>query len=189
MLRDEVLNCKRCALHKTRTNVVFGEGPKDAEIMLVGEAPGRQEDNSGRPFVGAAGKFLTEALNSAGIERKEVYITNVVKCRPPGNRTPNEIEIRTCSPYLVRQIEIIKPKVICALGAVASSFLLPRYCGTRPRAMRYIAGKVFSCKVQVALGHTLQAVLVTYHPAAAIYNPGLKEKIKEHISLLGDLVR
>ena len=111
-LYEEIRNCHKCRLAESRTNAVPGEGPEDAQIMFIGEAPGFHEDRQGRPFVGAAGRFLDQLLESIGIKREEVYICNVIKCRPPGNRDPLADEIKACAPYLDRQIEIIKPRLI-----------------------------------------------------------------------------
>src|ERR671913_661387 len=122
---DEIQACMRCELHKTRTKSVPGEGPADARIMLIGEAPGWNEDQQGRPFVGAAGKFLQELLASAGMTRDEVFITNVVKSRPPGNRDPLPDEIAACAPFLERQIEVIDPDVIVTLGRFSMARWFP----------------------------------------------------------------
>src|SRR3954469_20075218 len=115
-IADEIRVCERCELHRTRTKSVPGEGPADARVMLIGEAPGWNEDQQGRPFVGAAGKFLEELLGKAGLRRSDVFITNVVKSRPPGNRDPLPDEIVACAPFLVRQIEVIDPEVVVTLG-------------------------------------------------------------------------
>ncbi|MEW6070134.1 MAG: uracil-DNA glycosylase, partial [Candidatus Thermoplasmatota archaeon] len=110
-LVQEIIKCNKCRLSKTRTKAVVGEGSKNAELLFVGEAPGRNEDLEGRPFVGSAGKFLNQLINQLELERKEVYIANIVKCRPPGNRKPTEDEIKTCIPYLKEQIALIKPRI------------------------------------------------------------------------------
>jgi len=123
-IRGEVINCKSCDLCKNRTNAVPGDGDSKASIMFVGEAPGRNEDEKGKPFVGMAGKILDETLTKVGLVRSRVYITNVVKCRPPGNRVPTEDERRTCKDYLEREISIISPKIICILGRTAYQSLL-----------------------------------------------------------------
>ncbi len=123
-LRDEIGDCQRCKLCKNRKNIVFGEGPAEAEIMFIGEGPGRDEDIQSRPFVGEAGKLLTSLIVKLGLKREEVYIANIVKCRPPNNREPEADEIITCSPFVERQLEIIKPKVIVSLGKVATHALL-----------------------------------------------------------------
>ncbi|MHA1262146.1 MAG: uracil-DNA glycosylase, partial [Candidatus Freyarchaeota archaeon] len=123
-VRKIAKECVRCPLSETRTNVVFGEGDPHARIMFVGEAPGEQEDIKGRPFVGRAGRFLDHLLRVAGLERSTVYISNVVKCRPPNNRNPRKTEIEKCNPYLQKQIQLINPRIICILGNVALKTLL-----------------------------------------------------------------
>ena len=123
LIREDIGECTRCRLHKGRTNLVFGVGNVNADLMFVGEGPGADEDAKGEPFVGRAGQLLNNMISAMGIKREDVYIANVVKCRPPQNRTPEKDECDTCSPFLMRQIDIIKPKVIVALGAVA-----PRIC-------------------------------------------------------------
>src|SRR5580765_7094634 len=124
LIRADIGDCTRCRLHKGRTNLVFGVGNVNADLMFVGEGPGADEDAQGEPFVGRAGQLLNNMIAAMGIKRADVYIANVVKCRPPGNRTPEKDECDTCSPFLMRQIEVIKPKVIVALGAVAPKNLL-----------------------------------------------------------------
>ena len=123
-LTEKVNSCNRCPLAETNTNYVFGEGSAKADLMFIGEAPGAEEDKQGRPFVGRAGQLLTKIIESIGLERKDVFIANILKCRPPGNRNPLPSEIAACSPYLEKQIELIKPKVICALGKFAAQTLL-----------------------------------------------------------------
>ena len=155
----EVSGCPLCRLARTRNNAVPGEGQLAARIMFIGEAPGRSEDQKGRPFVGAAGRILDELLHKAGIERSQVFITNVVKCRPPHNRVPEDDEVAACRPYLDRQIAQIKPKVICILGRTAYASLLGGGSITTNR------GKI------VERGG--QKYFLTFHPAAAIYNKNL----------------
>jgi uracil-DNA glycosylase len=155
-LRERALSCVACGLAETRTNVVFGVGSIDARLMLVGEAPGHNEDLQGEPFVGAAGRLLDELLAGIGVERSEVYITNVLKCRPPGNRDPRPDEIDSCKGYLREQIRLIEPDVVVTLGNFATKLLLRTETGiTRLR------GQVFSWW----LGSTL---IPTFHPAAAL---------------------
>ncbi|MCI0561232.1 MAG: uracil-DNA glycosylase, partial [Nitrososphaera sp.] len=151
----EVVGCPLCKLARTRNNAVPGEGQLSAKIMFIGEAPGRSEDEKGRPFVGAAGKILDELLKKAGIERPQVFITNVVKCRPPGNRVPEDDEVAACKPYLDRQVALIRPRVICVLGRTAYSSLLG---GSSITANR---GKIVE--------RSGQKYFLTIHPAAAIY--------------------
>ncbi len=123
-LRKKVLNCRKCVLHKSRTNAVFGEGNKKAKLLFIGEAPGFEEDKQGLPFVGRAGQLLTKIIDSIGLKREDVYIANILKCRPPQNRNPLPKEVKTCTPYLIKQIELIKPEVICALGTFAAQTIL-----------------------------------------------------------------
>jgi len=173
-LKEKVLKCKKCDLYKTKTNCVFGEGDFNAKIMFVGEAPGRNEDLQGKPFVGAAGKFLNELLDFIGLRREEIFITNILKCRPPGNRNPKSNEIKACTPYLDKQIELIKPKIICTLGNFATSYIMKKF-GLEPKSMGKIHGKIFKIK---NLTQELK-IIPLYHPAAAIYNPNMKKILLE----------
>lgn len=159
---QEICNCLACPLGKTRNKFVFGVGNPNAKVMLVGEGPGADEDEQGIPFVGRAGQLLTKILEAINFKREDVYIANIVKCRPPGNRTPNPIEIETCIPYLHNQIEIIKPKMILCLGTTAAVSLLKR-----KESLGTLRGKVH----QVG---EIKAV-VTYHPAALLRNPNWKK--------------
>ncbi len=173
------MNCKKCELYKYRKNPVPGEGRRDAEIMFVGEAPGAREDETGRPFVGAAGKLLTELLEKIGLKREDVYITNVVKCRPPNNRDPTEEEIRACSPYLMKQIQLIKPKIIVALGRHAGRFLFEQ-AGLKWHSMKAVHGKVFD----VMINGIKVKLMATYHPAAALYYPKLRPALEKDFDVL-----
>ncbi len=166
----EVRGCPLCKLSRSRKNAVPGEGQLSAKIMFIGEAPGRSEDEKGRPFVGAAGRILDELLKKAGIERSEVFITNIVKCRPPNNRVPKEDELTACRPYLDRQIALIKPKVICILGRTAYSSLLG---GSSITANR---GKIVE--------RAGQKYFLTFHPAAVIYNKGLLSALEADLKKL-----
>jgi DNA polymerase len=184
-LVSEILSCTRCPLYSSRTRAVPGEGPLNASIMFVGEAPGRSEDLEGRPFVGSAGKLLDSLLSSIGVERDGVYITNVVKCRPPGNREPFDSEVRACNPYLRRQISIIKPKIIVALGRIAGRTLY-EMAGLRWDSIRAARGRVERVRVE---GVDLM-LTVTFHPAAALYNPGLREELENDFkNVIAPLVR
>jgi uracil-DNA glycosylase len=157
-------NCTRCKLHKARTNIVFGVGNPKAELVFVGEGPGRDEDEQGEPFVGRAGKLLTQMIEAMGLRRQDVYICNVVKCRPPENRLPEKDEIATCSPYLVRQLGAINPKVICALGSCAAQTMLQTTQGiTRYR------GEWFD--------YHGAKLIATYHPAYLLRNPPAKSEV------------
>jgi len=161
-IREELGDCRRCGLWRTRTNLVFGEGNPNAKVMFVGEAPGEEEDRQGRPFVGLAGKLLTRLMRDAGWEREEVYIANVLKCRPPGNRNPKEEEIEACSPFLLKQIEAIKPRVICALGTFSAQLLI----GKKLPISR-IRGRLLE-------GWKGYRIFPTYHPAYLLRNPRQK---------------
>ncbi|MCK4453942.1 uracil-DNA glycosylase [Candidatus Parcubacteria bacterium] len=180
-IKDEVLRCQKCVLYQTRTYPVIGEGNHQAKIVFIGEAPGESEDKTGRPFCGAAGKVLDELLNSAGIERTDVYICNILKCRPPENRNPKIEEIEACTPYLLKQIEIIKPKVICTLGNFSTAFIFEKY-GLKDKieGISKIHGNVFEAKT---LFGSLK-IIPLYHPAAATYNPNMKETLKKDFQIL-----
>ena len=165
---DEICKCTRCPLGHTRTRFVFGSGNPEAGIMFVGEAPGEEEDRQGLPFVGAAGQLLTRIIEAIELSREEVYICNVLKCRPPGNRDPEPEEVATCEPYLRRQIEIVKPRVICCLGRTAAHALLKTEAPlSRLRgALHEYAGI---------------PLIVTYHPAALLRNEGYKRPTWEDV--------
>jgi len=170
-VKQEVLSCHRCELAKTRTNVVFGMGNPNADILFIGEAPGYNEDIQGLPFVGDAGKLLDKILHAMGLSRSEVYIANILKCRPPGNRNPSPEEIMNCYPYLLRQIDSIRPKVIVALGYVATKTLLKT-----KRPMGELRGNFYDFRNTV--------VLPTYHPAYLLRNPADKKKVWEDMQKL-----
>ena len=165
-----VASCTRCPLYSTATNPVPGEGNPNADFMCVGEAPGATEDETGRPFVGAAGQLLTKILGAIDLKREDVYICNVLKHRPPGNRNPRPEEVTACSPYLIRQIELIRPKVILALGTFAAQTLLDT---------KLSIGKL---RGQVHRYYGVPLV-VTYHPAALLRNPGWKRPTWEDVQL------
>jgi uracil-DNA glycosylase family 4 len=163
-IREDIGDCTRCKLHKGRTKIVFGTGNPNADLMFVGEGPGRDEDLSGEPFVGRAGKLLTDMIKAMGLQREDVYIANVVKCRPPENRLPEKDEITTCSPFLMRQIDTIKPKVICTLGSCSAQTLLQTTQG-----ISKFRGEWFDFR-----GAKL---MPTYHPAYLLRNPGAKPEV------------
>ena len=173
-LENEILNCRKCRLHESRRRAVPGEGNKNSIVVFIGEAPGEKEDELGRPFVGAAGKFLTELIELIGFKRQDFYITNIVKCRPPGNRDPLDDEIQTCLPYLIRQLELLKPRIIVALGRHAGRVLFS-LTGLKWVSMTAHHGKVFSAKL---MGFDVK-IVPTYHPASALYNPSLRKNIEE----------
>jgi DNA polymerase len=175
-LSREILTCTKCPLRKYRTHAVPGEGSVKLGIMIVGEAPGADEDRTGRPFVGAAGRLLTETLARLGVSRRDVYITNVVKCRPPNNRTPTQEEVEACLPYLLRQIELLRPRRIVALGLTSAKTLLS-LVGRRVEKIGDVRGRCFRGRVA---GVEVE-ICATYHPAAVLRNPRLKEEF------MGDL--
>lgn len=175
LIHSEILQCTKCELHKSRTNAVPGEGRGDARVMFVGEGPGQNEDVQGRPFVGAAGKFLTELLESIGLKRSDVFITNIVKCRPPNNRAPRKPEIEACNPYLQSQIRLIDPRIVCALGTPAITTLI----GEEYSASRFHGKPVTKGEV---------TILPMYHPAAALYDASLKETILRDFQILKRLL-
>ena len=178
-LREEVERCSSCVLAETRTRAVFGEGDPGADLMFVGEAPGYHEDQQGRPFVGQAGKLLEQLLASIGMTREQVYIANVLKSRPPNNRDPRPEEIDACRPYLWRQIEIIRPKVICTLGNFATKLLTGD-----PRGITQVHGRP---QVTEIAGHELYLFPI-FHPAAALYTPANLATLKEDFLRLPDLL-
>lgn len=174
-VRKELGDCERCKLHRTRRTIVFGEGNEEAGLMLIGEAPGYDEDVQGRPFVGKAGQLLTKILQSINLPREEVYITNIVKCRPPQNRNPQPDEIQSCNPFLVKQITVVQPKIICALGSFSAQTLLKT--DTKITALR---GKVFDLEGI--------KVIPTYHPAFLLRNPERKREVWEDMKKIAELM-
>ena len=184
-IRDEVINCKKCSLYEERIKggfyPVIGEGNHHAKIMFVGEAPGLQEAKTGRPFCGAAGRILDELLDSVSIKRENVYITNILKDRPPKNRDPQKEEIKVCVPYLERQIELIKPAVICSLGRYAMEFLMEKFgLENVVESISKIHGKVFEVKI---LSQSIK-IIPFYHPAVATYNLNMKEVLQKDFQIL-----
>ena len=161
---SEVVNCVRCPLHQTRTQVVLGSGDPDADVMFVGEAPGYHEDKQGVPFVGAAGKLLDKLLAGIGLTRADVFVANVLKCRPPGNRDPLAVEIEACEGHLFRQVELIKPKLVCTLGNFATKLI-----SGRPDGISRVHGHELPLQIG---GHSL-LLYPLYHPAAALYTPSM----------------
>ncbi|MBN2515319.1 MAG: uracil-DNA glycosylase [Deltaproteobacteria bacterium] len=170
-VRRELGDCRRCGLYQGRKNIVFGEGNHTAELVFVGEAPGQQEDIQGNPFVGRAGQLLTRIIEAMGLARKDVYICNILKCRPPGNRNPKPDEISVCEPFLIKQLEIIQPKVICALGTFAARTLLKTDV-----PISLLRGKF----------HLYQGIklMPTYHPAYLLRNPGAKKQVWEDVQMI-----
>ncbi len=183
-IAEEIKNCKKCPLHKERNNPVPGAGDPNAEVMLIGEAPGRNEDQQGLPFVGAAGKILDELLSEAGLSRKEVFIGNIVKCRPPGNRDPADSEISACTPFLERQIQEINPKVLVGLGRFSSNYLLEKY-GFGKKPISQVRGEIFE---KDTLNGKIY-ILPVFHPAAATYDINKKSVMLEDFKTLRDLLK
>ncbi len=183
-LEERIRNCRKCPLWELRTNPVPGAGSYDAEVMFVGEAPGYWEDQKGLPFVGRAGKVLDELLAGIGLRREEVYITNIVKCRPPNNRDPTEEEIRACSPYLDMQIDIIRPRLIVPLGRHSMRYILGKF-GFRVEPISRVHGKTFEART--LFGKV--TIIPTYHPAAALYKPPVMEELKKDFARIGALMK
>jgi DNA polymerase len=181
-LKLEVENCKRCDLWKGSKHRVLGEGPLDSRIMLIGLGPGYYENIEGRPFVGAAGKFLNNLLALAGLERGKLYITNVVKCYLPDNKATDE-QVKACSQYLDRQIDLLKPEVLVALGSVATKHLFGKH-GLQYSSMDKLHGKIF--KVE-SLTYS-RFIVVMYHPASALYNPSMKIIIEGDWKKFGEVL-
>jgi uracil-DNA glycosylase len=172
---EATAGCTRCRLAEGRTQVVFGSGSPDAELMFVGEAPGFHEDQQGVPFVGQAGKLLEQLLNGIGLRREDVYIANVLKCRPPGNRDPQPDEIEACESHLFRQIELIAPKVVATLGNFATKLL-----SGRPLGITRVHGQ----EQEVTLGSRRVLLYPLYHPAAALYTPAMLKVLESDFARL-----
>lgn len=173
-LQEEIRQCTRCPLYKTRKNAVPGEGPAEPKIMFVGEAPGASEDQSGRPFVGRSGELLTQLIDNLGLSRNDVFITSVLKSRPPDNRSPNQSEIDACLPYLKRQFEILNPKIVVLLGNVAVSAVIG------PWKMSECHGRIYDAEDRT--------FFMTYHPAAALRFPRTREAMNDDFKILRKLL-
>ena len=173
-LYQEIRSCQKCILSHGRTNAVPGEGPEDADIMFIGEGPGFHEDRLGRPFVGPAGNFLEELLGSIGLSREDVYIANIVKCRPPGNRDPQPAEIEACRPYMDRQIELIRPRVIVTLGRFSMQRYFPGASISRIHGRPKRVGNMIYYPM--------------FHPAAALHQPRWRPLVEEDILKIPDLL-
>jgi DNA polymerase len=176
---DVAAGCTRCALAETRTQVVFGSGSPTAELMFVGEAPGFHEDKQGVPFVGAAGKLLGKLLEGIGLTREEVYIANVIKCRPPGNRDPSPEEIESCEPHLWKQIELIQPTLIATLGNFATKLL-----SGKPNGITQVHGR----EQRVVLSGNPVTLYPIFHPAAALYTPRMLQVLEEDFARIPALL-
>lgn len=175
LLQEKVCDCTKCDLSTSRTNTVFGEGNSQAKVMFIGEGPGRNEDEQGRPFVGKAGELLNNIITSCGWSRADVYIANIVKCRPPSNRVPTDEEAAACRPYLDLQIRVIAPKYIVCLGATATTRLL-----NQSGPMGSFRGKLYEYKNE----NTKAKVLCTFHPAYLLRNPAAKKQCWEDMQIL-----
>ncbi len=176
---DEAMGCVRCRLHETRTTVVFGSGNANAELMFVGEAPGANEDKQGLPFVGQAGKLLDKLLGEIGLERKDVFICNVLKCRPPDNRDPHPGEIESCQGYLWRQVELIEPTVICTLGNFSTKLLRGDTTGI---------SRLHGVPEVRVVGSRAVRLYPLFHPAAALYTPRMLETLRADFARLPEVL-
>lgn len=172
-IREGLGDCRRCKLHRTRRTIVFGEGNEKARLMLIGEGPGYDEDIQGRPFVGKAGQLLTKILQAINVQREEVYITNIIKCRPPQNRNPEPDEIESCHPFLLNQIQAIQPELICALGTFAAHTLLKT-----DAKITLLRGKFYD--------FSGIRIIPTYHPAYLLRNPEKKREVWEDMKLIAN---
>ena len=177
-LNNIVSVCENCDLHRTRTNTVFGEGNESAKILFIGEAPGRDEDKQGKPFVGRAGKLLTEIISSINLTREDIYIANTVKCRPPNNRNPEEKEVEACSDYLEQQIDLIRPKVIVLLGKIAANRVLKI-----DQPIGELRKKIFIIKPKNI------PTIIFYHPAYILRSPKEKKKVWEDLLFLKSVLK
>jgi uracil-DNA glycosylase len=176
---NEASGCQKCPLATTRTRVVFGAGNADADLMFVGEAPGAEEDRQGLPFVGRAGALLTELLEEIGMRRDDVFICNTLKCRPPGNRDPQPIEIESCEPYLFEQLRLIEPRVVCTLGNFATKLLTGSRTGI---------SKVRGTPQVHKLGGRTVFVMPLFHPAAALRTPAVADTLRADFAMLPELL-
>lgn len=184
-IEDAVLACQNCELYKDRNGnefyPVIGEGNHEASIMFIGEAPGRQEAKTGRPFCGRAGQILSELLMSVGIKREDVYIANLLKCRPPDNRDPSPNEIKICTHFVEKQIEIIQPKVICPLGRYSMKFLMEKFgLSDKVDGISKIHGQMFECQNDFKG----MVIIPFYHPAVVAYNPPMKQTLLNDFKIL-----
>ena len=178
MIESQVSNCKKCSLHKGRNNTVFGDGNRNSDWFFIGEAPSKDEDLQGKPFVGRAGRLLSEVIFSMGLSREDVFIANILKCRPPDNRDPMPEEVQQCFPYLEKQIELVKPKIIVAVGRSAAHSLL----GT-DLPMGKLRGKIHG------FGSSEIPTLIIYHPAYLLRSPSQKKKVWEDLQLVNDFLK
>lgn len=180
-IKQSVIKCRKCQLYLKAKYPVIGQGSHDAKILFVGEAPGRNEDETGIPFCGVAGQILDELLINIGIRRKNVYICNIIKHRPPGNRDPRPEEIEACKNYIIKQIDIINPRIICGLGRFSTYFLMQQYgLEKNIQSISKIHGKIFSAGAE----HGQIIILPLFHPAVATYNINMKKVLQKDIQIL-----
>jgi DNA polymerase len=178
-IKNLVNKCQKCDLHKTKINYVFGEGNEEAKIVFIGEAPGANEDKQGRPFVGRAGGILDELLASIDLSRGDIFICNILKCRPPQNRNPTPNEINLCTQYLDAQINVLNPKVICTLGNFATQYMMKKY-GLPVEGISKLHGKIFNV---TTINENIKLIPL-YHPAVATYNPETKATLIKDMKLI-----
>ena len=185
-IKEEVLLCQKCPLYATRHLPVIGEGSHNADIMFIGEAPGAHEDQTGHPFWGAAGKILDNLLNKVNLKRENIYITNILKCRPPHNRDPKTEEIEACVPFLDRQIDIIQPKIICTLGNFATKYILAKFgLSDKITGISKLHGQIFES--QSLFGSF--KIMPLYHTAVATYNPNMKPILEKDFLILKEFLQ
>ncbi|MEF8878990.1 MAG: type-4 uracil-DNA glycosylase [Candidatus Thermoplasmatota archaeon] len=182
-ISNQIKKCRKCPLWKSRTNAVPGDGDYETKILFIGEAPGHREDKKGLPFVGRAGKILDELLDSISLDRKKVYITNIVKCRPPRNRNPLKSEIKVCTPYLDKQLSLINPKIIVTLGNFATRYIFDKFNLDFEKISK-THGETFQIE---GLGGTFK-IMPVYHPAAATYDPNKKTMFLEDFKKLKEII-
>lgn len=187
--KEQAQTCTACQLAEQRTHVVYGEGPENARVLIIGEGPGKSEDEQAKPFVGKAGQDLTKYLAEAGLAREEVYITNVVKCRPPENRDPQPDEIAICTKlWLLTQIELINPELICPLGNHATKFLLAG-CNTEKMLEMSSISKVHGKVTEIKMNEKTYKIFPLYHPAAVIYNRALAQEMQKDLEKLKGILQ
>ncbi|MCK4912771.1 MAG: uracil-DNA glycosylase [Candidatus Omnitrophica bacterium] len=185
-LKEKICKCQKCALAATRLNVVFGEGSIYSSLLLIGEAPGANEDEAGKPFCGRAGKILDELLAKAGMKRDDVYIANILKCRPPGNRNPKDEEIRACNDNLDQQINLIKPKVIGCLGNFSTKWVMEKFgLGNKVQGISKIHGQVFIASAS----QDSVKIVPLYHPAVVVYNANTFPALEKDFNMLKNIPR
>ena len=182
-LNNIISNCRKCGLYKTRTNTVPGDGNKDADIFFIGEAPGKNEDLQGKPFVGKAGKVLDELLDSINLERSDIFIGNILKCRPPNNRNPYDKEIKACTPFLDKQMDIINPKVIVPLGNFATQYIFEKFNIPKQKI-----SKVHGEKFEINTFNSKLIIIPVFHPAVVTYNKNKMPTMKKDFKNILDCI-